>query len=404
MARDDLAGLAIDRKGTGGEIRRPAVRPGVAVLVALAIVAAAAIAWSLAVRSADVTVASVSRVHPATLLAKLNASGYVVAQRRADVASKVTGRIQQVFVREGSVVEEGQLLARLENEDARAALQQASANLEAGMARLEQARAVFEDARIDYERKAALAATGAVSASELDSARARFASSRAGVASLKAEVRSLESSLRNARVLLSYTEIRAPFSGVVLAKNADVGDIVTPLGAAATAKAAVVSMADLSSMQVEVDVSESNLGLVSAGQPCDIELDALSGEHFAGTVDALVPTVDRSKATVLVKVRFASLDSRILPQMSARVSFLSRAPSPGENAARTMVDARAVVSENGAARAFVVEDGRARSRAVTTGARYADMVEVRSGLQPGETVVVNPEGIRDGMRVRAARP
>jgi RND family efflux transporter MFP subunit len=271
-----------------------------------------------------VQVARVGEVYPSQMLARLNASGYVVAQRKADVAAKITGQMVAIRVQEGRLVKQGQLIAQLENEDAKASLEQGRANLMLARARLDQARADLENVSLDFERKKSLVASGAVSRSEFDAAEARYLSAKAALDASRAEVESSAASLSNARIALSYSEIRAPFDAVVLTKNADVGDIITPFGAAANAKAAVVSIADLSSLQVEVDVSEANISSVSVGQPCDILLDALPEKRFRGVVDTIVPTVDRSKATVLVKVRFRERDTRILPEMSAKVGFLSR--------------------------------------------------------------------------------
>jgi len=206
--------------------------------------------------------------------------------------------------------------------------------------------------------------------------------------------------LKSAEVALSYSEIKAPFDAVVLTKNADVGDIITPLGAAAKSKAAVVSIADLSSLQVEADVSEANLSMVHAGQPCDVALDALPGVRFKGVVDTIVPTVDRSKATVLVKIRFLNRDQRILPEMSAKVGFLSQPLSPEEQNPRIMVGSTAIVHAGKEAYVFLVQDGKARRAVVRTGKAISDMVEILGGLKPGDTVVVNPpKGLRNGSKV-----
>ncbi len=194
--------------------------------------------------------------------------------------------------------------------------------------------------------------------------------------------------LKSAQISLSYSEIRAPFDAVVLTKNADVGDIITPFGAAANAKAAVVSIADLSSLVVEVDVSEANIGTVQVGQPCDIQLDALPESRFRGVVDTIVPTVDRSKATVLVKVRFLTQDTRVLPEMSAKVGFLSRDLGSDELEPRTMVNAQALQGAGEGVFVFVVDGDRVRKRSVRPGERFGDMIEVKDGIKAGDTVVV----------------
>jgi RND family efflux transporter MFP subunit len=200
---------------------------------------------------------------------------------------------------------------------------------------------------------------------------------------------------------VEYTLIRAPFDAVVLTKNADVGDIVTPLGAAANAKASVVTIADMTSLQVEVDVSESNLARVKAGQPCEIQLDALPDSRFRGVVHMIVPTADRSKASVMVKVRFAERDPRVLPEMSARVAFLEREATRDEEAPKTAVNPAALVSRNGKQTVFVVNDDRTVETIVTVGGKIGDGIEVRDGLKPGEKVVVNPpKKLRNGSAIK----
>jgi len=179
-----------------------------------------------------------------------------------------------------------------------------------------------------------------------------------------------------------------------------VGDIVTSLGAAAQAKASVVTIADLSSLQVEADVSESNIGMVSVGQPCDITLDALPSERFRGAVDSIVPTVDRAQATVLVKVRFEDLDPEILPEMSAKVGFLSRSLEPDERSPRNMVSSSAVVRSEYGESVFVVRGERAEQVRVQTGERFGDMVAVIQGVQAGDVVVADPpDDLSDGQRI-----
>jgi RND family efflux transporter MFP subunit len=242
--------------------------------------------------------------------------------------------------------------------------------------------------------------SGAVSRAEYDASTLRFHTGEAAYEAAQSTVKANEAALRNAEVSLSYTEVRAPFDAVVLTKNADVGDILTPIGAAASSKAAVVSIADLSSLQVEADVSEANIGMVFAGQPCDITLDALPGARFDGVVDTIVPTVDRSKATVMVKVRFLQKDPRILPEMSAKVGFLSRPLQSLEKKPRVMVGSMAVVKGKGGEEIFLVQGSKAVKRSVRTGEKLGDMTEIIGGAKPGDTAVANPPaGLRDGSRV-----
>ena len=400
MQGDNLDKLAIAKTAKDKRARR-STRPLYLVLyVAIAVAIVIFLVGLFLSKGHEVRVASVSSVYPAQLLAKLKASGYVVAQRKADVAAKVTGQLTSIMVQEGSLVSEGQVIARLESADASAQVDQVRANLSAVKARVEQIRADMGNTVLDYERKKKLVSSGAVSRAEYDAAQSRYLSAKASLDAAQADVQSRTAALKIAEVTLSYYEIRSPFDAVVLTKNADVGDIITPFGAAANAKAAVVSIADLNSLQVEVDVSESSIGLVRNGLPCDILLDALPDQRFEGVVDTIVPTVDKSKATVLVKVRFLSHDPRILPEMSAKVGFLSKVLKPGEQGPRTMVNVSALKGTGTRRYVFVVQGQRVHKKEVKTGMVIGDMVEVEDGLKPVDTVVINPpKGLNDNSKI-----
>jgi RND family efflux transporter MFP subunit len=400
MQGDNLEKLAIAKTAKDKREQRRN-RPLYLVLYGvIAVIAVIFIVWLILSKGQEVRVGSVSRVYPAQLLAKLKASGYVVAQRKADVAAKVTGQLMSIMVQEGSLVKKGQVIARLESADVSAQVEQATANLASARARVEQIRADMGNTILDFERKKKLVSSGAISRAEYDAAQSRYLSAKASLDAARSDVRSGEAALKLADVTLSYYEIRSPFDAVVLTKNADVGDIITPFGAAANAKAAVVTIADLSSLQVEVDVSESSIGLVRVGLPCDILLDALPDERFQGVVDTIVPTVDKSKATVLVKVRFSSHDPRILPEMSAKVGFLSKALNPAELRSRTMVNVSAIQGSGALRYAYIVQGQRVQKKAVRTGMAIMDMVEVEDGLKPEDTVVMNPpKGLGDNSKI-----
>ena len=349
----------------------------------------------------SVEVASVVQMYPSQTFTLLNASGYVVAQRKASVASKVTGLLVSISVEEGSRVKKGQIIARLENEDVTAAKHQAEANLNVARHNLEQARAELQDATLSFNRNKELLAHDFVSRADYDASEARYKRAIAAVDAAEAAVRANTAALQGANVNIGYTLIRAPFDAVVLTKNADVGDIVTPIGAAAEAKAAVVTIADMNSLQVEVDVSESNLGNVQVGQPCEIQLDALPESRFQGLVHMIVPTADRSKATVMVKVRFIDKDPRTLPEMSAKVAFLSRAIRPEEQKPRTVVNSNAVIIHKDKNLVFLVKDNRAFETPITTGEKLGDMIEVLNGVKAGDKVVLKPvDKLRDGKRIK----
>jgi RND family efflux transporter MFP subunit len=270
-------------------------------------------------------------------------------------------------------------------------------------ANLEGAKAEMEEAVLSFERNKELFVRGMVPKAQYDASEARYLRAQASVAAAEAAVKAASAAVQAVNVSLEYTLIRAPFDAVVLTKNADIGDIITPLGAAANAKAAVVTIADLSSLQVEADVSETNLGLVKEGQPCEILLDALPDSRFRGVVHAIVPTADRTKATIMVKVRFIDKDKRILPEMRAKVSFLSRPIKPEEQKPRTVVNRSALVSHGGNSTVFVVEGNRVTEKRVTTGEALGDMIEILGGVKAGERVAVKaPNRLRNGSRVKIA--
>ncbi|MCL5022202.1 MAG: efflux RND transporter periplasmic adaptor subunit [Nitrospirae bacterium] len=403
MANEDIAKLKIDKSRTAPGPRR---RRNVFRWVAAAVVVVTAVVLFFAgvfTPAVEVEVATVSQMYPSQAFTLLNASGYVVAERKAAVASKITSRLVALNVEEGSHVKKGEVIARLEGDDVVAARDQAAANLRVARSSLDQARAELHDATLSYNRNKDLVGKGYIARADFDSADARHEKALASVKAAEAAIKGSAAALRNAEVQVEYTLIRAPFDAVVLTKNADVGDIVTPLGAAANAKASVVTIADMGSLQVEVDVAESNIEQVKTGQPCEIALDALPETRFPGVVHMVVPTADRSKATVLVKVRFLSSDSRVLPEMSAKVAFLQRPVKAGEEKPRTALNPSAIVTRNGGKKVFLVKDDRAVETAVTLGPPIGGMVQVTAGLKPGDRVALKPlDKLRNGDRVKAA--
>lgn len=402
MANEDLGKLTIDKGATarsgGRRGKRAWIAAAVAVLLLLVLFASGVLSPAVTVETGTVT-----QVYPSQAYTLLNASGYVVAQRKAAVAAKVTGRLEWIGVEEGSRVRQGEVLARLENQDTAASRDQAAANLKTSRSSLEEAKAELTDATLAFERQKQLLKDGIVAKAEYDAAEARYRRARAAVAGADSSIDASEAALRGAAVNLEYSLIRAPFDAVVLTKNADVGDIVTPIGAAANAKASVVNIADLGSLQVEADVSESNLAKVTVGQPCEIRLDALPEVRFRGAVHMVVPTADRSKATVLVKVRFEKLDPRILPEMSAKVAFLERPVAAGDEKPKTAVNPAAVVERGGRKVVFSVKENRVTETPVTVGARVGDMLEITAGVKPGDKVALKPlDKLKDGAKIKTA--
>lgn len=402
MAGEDLSRLRIERGSTGLTRRRG--RYGKWLLwTVLAACAVGGYFYYNGRAAIQVEVAAVTQAYPSQANTQLNATGYVVAQRKAAVASKATGRLEWLGVREGSVVRENEVLARLENKDMMAALQQAQANVALTQANLEQGEAEMRDAQRALDRSRDLLQKNFVSAAAHDVAVARHEKARAVINGLKASIAVAQANVRAAQVSVDQTLIRAPFDGVILTKNANVGDVITPFSSATGSQAAVVTMADMNTLEVEADVSEASVGKVRAEQPCEIQLDALPGERFRGVVTRTVPTVDRAKATVNVKVRFVDKDVRILPEMSAKVAFLSKETPEAERAPRTVVSPAALVERDGRKVVFVVREGKAVQVALQTGAAYGEALEVKQGLKPGDKVVLKPsEKLRDGAAVSVA--
>jgi len=397
MSPDSLDRLTIDK--TRQTVKSGRSRHTRTVLIAVAVIIAGVSFYLIRGRVITIEATSISQVYATQSFTLLNASGYVVAQRKAAVASKTTGRLEWLGVEEGSLVTSGQVIARLENRDLQAAVRQSKEGVQSARASLEQNRAELVDAEQSFKRLKELLRQGIVAQSEFDAAKARFKRAAAAVAAAGAGVRSSVASLDGASINLDYSLIRAPFDGVVLTKNADVGDIITPLGAAANAKAAVVTIADPASLQVEADVSESSLALVKKGQPCEITLDALPKMRFRGQIHMIVPTADRSKATVLVKVRFVDADSRILPEMSAKVAFLEHEAGKTDQMPRIAVNPAAVVKSGGREGVYLIKGERVVFVPVSKGAKLGDLVEV-SGVKSGDRVALKPlDRLNDGDRI-----
>ncbi len=398
MSETDLSQLHIDRQAARParrRIRKGWLLGGLAVLLGGGAAVLGALNAPVAVET--VTVGEAWPYQGATLL---NSTGYVVAQRKAAIASKATGRLEWLGVREGSAVKAGELIARLEQRDVAAQLLQAEANVGVARANVGQAKAELRDAELALGRARDLRARNFVAQAQLDQAEARALKARAAVGSAQAAGKASEAARQAAQVAVAQTEIRAPFDGVVLTKNANVGDLITNFSAAADSKGAVVSMADMSTLEVEADVSESNLGKIRVGQPCEIQLDAFPELRFRGEVSRLVPTVDRAKASVLTKIRFLDPDPRVLPEMSAKIAFLAAPMTPEQRRPRVAVHRGAVVTVDGQSAVFRVADGVARRVAVTTGAPIGDLVEV-GGVKSGERLVLRPAAaLRDGAAVR----
>lgn len=379
---------------------------------------AAGLGVALTQRRPEVQASAVMTAWPSAQYAQLTASGYVVAQRRAAVASKATGRLLELRVREGSVVKAGELIGRIDDSDVGAAVRVAEAGLRQAEAAARQAEAAVRQAEVEkanadseLQRSRGLQSQGFVSPQALEAQARRADSAAAGIAAAQAALQAAraaraqaEAQLNVQRVNRDSTEIRAPFDGVVLVKNANVGDMITPFSSATGAQGAVVTMADMSTLEVEADVSESNIGKVRLDQPVEITLDALPELRFAGSVARIVPTVDRAKATVMTKIRFAQLDPRILPEMSAKVVLLSQAPADGERRPVIAVNPKTVVDRDGRKLVLRLQAETVEEVPVTPGRTLGDALEITGAtLKAGERLVLSPPAeLKAGAKVTVA--
>jgi len=404
MTENDLTQLRIDKSRIPNRSFKSKRYIFLVFLMGLLIAAGFLYNKGILTPAVEVQIASVQKIYPSQTFTILNASGYVVAQRKAAVATKITGRLVYLAVEEGSRVKKGDIIARLENEDTLAVKDQALASVQTARFQLEQSLAELSDATLSYNRSKELVSAGYIAKAEFDAADARFKRAKAAAQASQAAISNSRAALKGAEVTLDYANLRAPFDAVVLTKNADIGDIVTPLGAAANAKAAVVDVADMDSLKVEVDVSESNIEKVFMKQPCEIQLDALPSERFPGKVHMIVPTADRTKASVMVKVAFNTLSPKVLPEMSAKVAFLLREITEAEMQPITAVPTSAIVHRNNQTVVFRISGNRAAGVPVAVGRRMNGMSEILSGLNIGDKVLVSPsENILEGTKVKLAQ-
>jgi HlyD family secretion protein len=397
----DLSKLRIDRNLAPIRRRRRQKWVWIAIFAALIV---GGVAWRLLQpRVVTIQTTPVVTTYPSQQFAVLNATGYVVAQRKAAISSKATGRLEWLGVAEGSRVKEGDVIARIDDRDVVAQAQSAQAGVRAARAAVVQSEVERQNAEVEFKRQQELVMKGFISQSALDTAKARLDRAVAGVASAQANLNVALANARNAEVSVDYTQIRAPFDGVILSKSANVGDLVTPFSNATDSKGAVVSMADMSTLEVEADVSESSLGKVRVGQPAEIVLDALPDTRFRGHISRMVPTVDRAKATVMTKVKFDAIDPRILPEMSAKVSFLSQDVTPEQQKPLLAVSPDAIVQRDGRTVVFIVRDGRAIAVPVMSGVKVGDATAISGDLESGDKAVLKPDAsLQSGSRVATA--
>ena len=401
--KDDLASLRIDQSARAGTSRR-----GLWITIAVILVAVATAGWvwstrvdAVAVKAIAVKAETGGGPAPGAVL---NASGYITARRRATVSSKVTGKVLEVFVEEGKAVHRGQVLARLDDSQVRAALAVGEAQLETARRGAAEDEARLREATLTLGRREQLVKEQVISKAELDSARAEVESLKARIAVAEQQIKVSESLVSQRKTDLADMEVRAPFDGVAITKDAQPGEMISPVSAGGGfTRTGVATIVDMTSLEIEVDVNESYINRVHAGMPIEAVLDAYPDWRIPAHVIATIPSADRQKATVKVRIGFEQLDPRILPDMGVKVSFLNeRPPSDGSAPrARLLVPTTAVRKVDGKTIVFVMREDRVERRAVSVGTATGDQTEVVSGISVGERVVVEgPQTLKDGDKVK----
>ncbi len=395
--RADLSALRIDpsdREASGHGRRRWFIWGGAAVAVLLVLLLV------MGGRKTEVQVAQ-ARAETAGAFTVLNASGYVTPRRRATVAAKITGRVKEVLVDEGMHVQEGQILATLDDSDAKAAYAAARAGRDVARAAVPGLAANLKDAEATLKRTRALQKDGYTDEQTLDNAQASRDSLKAQLEVARRQVAQSEAQMNVAQRDLDNCIIRSPFAGIAVSKDAQPGEMVSPISAGGGfTRTGISTIVDMASLEIEVDVNESYIAKVVPGQKVEATLDAYPDWRIPATVRTIIPTADRQKATVKVRISFDHLDPKILPDMGVKVAFLSDEKDRRSPAAQSLVPREAVREEGGQNVAFVVKDGRLQRRTVTLGENRGTDVEILKGIAPGESVVTGgPGGLKDGQKV-----
>jgi RND family efflux transporter MFP subunit len=330
----------------------------------------------------------------------LNASGYVTPRRRSTVAAKITGRVQEMLVEEGMRVAEGQVLAHIDDADARKLLDTARADYDVGRAAVTELEVNHADAMRTLRRVMRLHREGVSSQQNLDSAQAAADALKARIVLAREQLRSGAARLEVARQDVENCTIRAPFGGIAVSKDAQVGEMVSPISAGGGfTRTGIATIVDMASLEIEVDVNESYIAKVSIGQAVEAVLDAYPGWQIPCTVRTIIPTADRQKATVKVRIAFAQLDPRMLPDMGVKVSFLSGEDAAPVSKVRALIPGQAVRAMGNQYVVFVYQDGRLAMRGVTLGEKRVNDVEIIEGVSPGDRVVVGDlSRLNDGQR------
>ena len=398
--KPDLGSLRIDDKRRGGRKTGKVLGALAAVLGLAVVVTGGVFAFRNQTPVVEVATAQKAGVGRPTLL---NASGYVTPRRRATVAAKITGRVTGVFFDEGMHVPQGFVLATLDDSDVRRALDSAKADRNATEAQIADFQVQLKNAEIELHRAQELQAAGVQSQEALDNARTTADSLRAKIALTKQQVVASEARIQEAQQAVDNTVIRAPFEGIIVSKDAQVGEMVSPISAGGGfTRTGIATIVDMNSNEIEVDVNEAYIARVVPGQPVTAVLDAYPDWQIPSKVRTVIPTADRQKATVKVRISFLKLDPKILPDMGVKVTFLGDEPTgkKGEIAPAALIPPAAVHEDSGKKIVFLVKDGRLERRAVTTGGTRGTDLEILAGVNPGDSVVVKgPENLKDGQTV-----
>jgi RND family efflux transporter MFP subunit len=399
-----LKQLRIDRQLPAANPRSPRILG----VIAVVLVSLSGVLWWLFATgktfSVQTAIAQSLATAPANT-AVLEATGYVTARRQATVSSKVTGRVAEVMIEEGQAVQEGEVLARLDATDANAQLALAQAQLSVAKAQVADLQLLLEQAERDAARQLDLVARKLVSQQAADDAMTLAASRRSRLNAQRQEVKVAERNVELAQVNVDNTVIRAPFAGVITVKAAQPGEMVSPISAGGGfTRTGIGTIVDMDSLEVEVEVNESYIGRVQAGQPVTSTLNAYPDWKIPGKVIAIIPAADRSKATVKVRISIDTHgDSRIVPDMGVRVAFLENpaARHDPQTIPGVLIPANAIRAQGDNNLVYVVENNRAHAKPVTLGQSYADLRQVLSGLQANERVIIKPPvELRDGDRVQ----
>jgi len=399
--RHDLSTLKIDDKSRRSG--RTGKKLGIFAAVIGAIVLIGGGLLALRGKTPEVEVASARPANDARASALLNASGYVTPRRRATVAAKVTGRVEQIYAEEGLQVKSGQVLAILDCSQPNAALTSARSDRDATAAALSDLQVQLGNAERELKRAEGLRQAGVNSVQQLDAAQTAVDSLRSKISLTKEQTRAAESRINVAQQDVDNCTVRSPFNGKVVSKDAQRGEMVSPISAGGGfTRTGIATVVDMSSLEVEVDVNESYIARVKPGQKVISTLDAYPEWQIPSTVRTVIPTADRQKATVKVRVAFDKLDPRILPDMGVKVAFLGDEPQKNTtgSAARALVPQTAIREDGGRKVVFLVNDKKLERRAVTLGNQRGDEVEIMAGIQPGDVVVVRgSNSLRDGETV-----